>query len=158
MEWIERRKHERFRIRKPAFAAFGSQVWQLGHIIDISKVGLSFRYIAHGARSNGSSALEIYLADKSFHLEKVKFETVWDSELADQLPSSSIPVRRRGVRFEELTQGQRVQLASFIRNHPAALDMRRSRRDRREAYDLDYLLKGGDERRSGEERRTRSSI
>jgi hypothetical protein len=154
---IDRRKYKRFRVEERAFAVFGSRVWQLGKILDISRAGLAFRYISHADRSNGSSELLIYLADKGFRLEKVPFETVWDSELSDQLPSASITMRCRGVQFTELTQDQRAQLGNFIRNHTSVRDMRTSPGDRRQIYSLRYFRDGGVERRRGKERRSQSN-
>jgi hypothetical protein len=150
---VERRKHKRFRMQNSAFVVFGSHAGELGWIIDISRGGLGFRYIAYGDRPNGSSELVIYSADKSFYLEKLPFRTVWDFEVADQFPSSPMTMRRRGVQIGELTQEQIAQLPYFIKNHTTILEMRRSRGDRRQVYDLDYFLNGWDERRSGKEQR-----
>ena len=156
-ELFERRKNRRFRVQERAFAVFGTQVSELGQITDISRGGLSVRYIAHGDRSKGSSELEIYLADKSFSLKKVPFKSVWDFEIADQFPSSPITMRRRGVQFGLLTQEQIPQLDYFIRNYTGVPEMRRFKGDRREVYDLDYFFNGGVERRRGKGRRSQSS-
>jgi hypothetical protein len=154
-ELVERRRYKRFLVQEGAFAVFGSHVSEVGQIIDISRDGLSFRYIANGDRdrANGSSELEIYLAEKSFCLEKVPVKTVWDFEMADQFPSSPMTMRRRGVQFGELTQEQIPQLGCFIRNHTKVSEMRHFKGDRRKVYDLDYFLDGGAERRGGKERR-----
>jgi len=73
-------------MQNSAFVVFGSHAGELGRIIDSSRGGLGFRYIAYGDRPNGSSELVIYSADKSFYLEKLPFRTVWDFEVADQSP------------------------------------------------------------------------
>lgn len=150
---VERREYKRFRMQKSAFVVFGSHAGELGRIMDISRGGLGLRYIAYGDRPNGLSELVIYLADKSFYLEKAAFKTVWDFEIAGQFPSSLMTMRRRGVQFGKLTQEQISQVAYFIENHTAVVEMRRPQGDRRQVYDLDYFLNGGDERRSAKERR-----
>ena len=153
MERTERRKYRRFGIRERAFAVFGSRISEVGQITDISRGGVGIRYITHRDRSSASSELEIYLADRSFHVEKVPFKTVWDVEIANLFPSTSITMRRRGVQFRELTQDQIARLGYFIWNHTRVVEMGRSGGDRRKVYDLDYFFTGGIERRSGKKRR-----
>jgi len=153
MERNERRKYRRFPVRERTFAVFGSRVSELGQIMDISRAGVGIRYITHRDRSSASSELEIYLADRSFHVEKVPFKTVWDVEIANLFPSTSITMRQRGVQFGELTQGQIDRLGYFICNHTRVVEMTRSGGDRRKVYDLDYFFIGGTERRSGKKRR-----
>jgi len=116
-EVVDKRKHKRFRSQDLAFVALGSHSREIGQIIDISRGGLAFRYIADGDRLNESRELEIYLAKYGFHLEKVPFNTISDFELTSELPLSSIIMRRCGVQFGELTQDQVSQLGYFIQNH-----------------------------------------
>ncbi len=116
-ELVDKRKHKRFRSQDLAFAAFGSHIKEIGQIIDISRGGLAFRYIADGDQLNESRELEIYLANNGFHLKKVPFNTISDFELTSEFPLSSIIMRRRGVQFGELTQTQVSQLECFIQNH-----------------------------------------
>ena len=116
-EVVDKRKHKRFRSQDLAFAAFGSHSKEIGKILDISRGGLAFRYIADGDRLNESHELEIYLANNGFHLKKVPFNTISDFELTSEFPLSSIIMRRPGVQFEELTQTMVSQLGYFIQNH-----------------------------------------
>jgi len=44
-------------MQKGAFVVFGSHASELGQIMDTSRGGLAFRYIACSDRSNGSSEL-----------------------------------------------------------------------------------------------------
>lgn len=116
-EVVDKRKHKRFRSQDLAFAAFGSHIKEIGQIIDISRGGLAFRYVADGDRLNESRELEIYLANNGFHLKEVPFNTISDFELTSEFPTSFIIMRRRGVQFGELTQDQVSQLGYFIQNH-----------------------------------------
>lgn len=116
-EVVDKRKHKRFRSQDLAFAAFGSHSKEIGQILDISRGGLAFRYIADGDRLNESRELEIYLANNGFHLKEVPFNKISDFELTSEFPLSSIIMRRRGVQFGELTQDHVSQLGYFIQNH-----------------------------------------
>lgn len=116
-ELVEKRKHRRFCLKDLAFAAFGSHAKGIGKIIDISRGGLSFRYIADGDQLNESFELEIYLANNGFHLKEVPSKTISDLEITSEFPTSSITMRRCGVQFGELTQNQVSQLECFIQNH-----------------------------------------
>jgi len=117
---LERRKHKRFKVQNGAFAVLGAPPWphstKVGQIIDMSMGGLAFSYIAEQEPSNGSFELGIFLADNSFHLRKIAFETISDLE-TNGVPCSSITMRRSGVQFGELTPNQISQLKYFIRNH-----------------------------------------
>ena len=117
---VERRKHKRFKVQGSAFVVLGAPPWphstKVGQIIDMSMHGLAFSYIADEGQSNSSFELGIFLADNSFHLRQIPFETISDVK-TNEVPLSSITMRRRGVQFGELTHNQISQLEYFIRNH-----------------------------------------
>jgi len=117
---VERRKHKRFKVQDRAFVVLGApprpHSTKAGQIIDISMGGLAFSYIADDDRSNASSELGIFLADNSFHLRHIPFETISDLK-TNRVPFSSITIRRSGVQFGELTHDQISQLEYFIQNH-----------------------------------------
>ena len=119
-EMDERRKHKRFQVRNGAFVVLGTPPWphstKVGQIVDMSMGGLAFSYIAEQEPSNGSFELCIFLADSSFHLRKIPFETISDLE-TDEVPFSSITMKRSGVQFGELTPNQISQLKYFIQSH-----------------------------------------
>jgi hypothetical protein len=64
---VERRKPERFRGQEGAFVELRDHHGKLGEIIDISKEGLTFRYIDIGDRPKGSFELDIFLKEKGHH-------------------------------------------------------------------------------------------
>jgi hypothetical protein len=119
-ELSDRRKHIRFQVRETAFVVLKAP-WphstKVGQIIDISMHGLAFRYIADEGRSNGSSELEILSADHSFYLDRVPFKTISDFKTDNDVPFSSIEMRRSGVQFGDLTPSQSSQLEHFIWNY-----------------------------------------
>jgi hypothetical protein len=117
-EPVERRRHERFKVEKIAFAVLRNRVSKLGQIIDISRGGLAFHYIANQEWPEVSSELDILLASNNgFCLERLKFKTISDFKIANKSPYSSITVRRRGVQFEALTEHQTSHLLDFLRKH-----------------------------------------
>lgn len=121
-EIVEGRKHKRFRVQDGAFAVAGMpphpRCIPPGQIVDVSRGGLAFQYVAGEEEgSNGSFELVILVANNNFHSDKVPFETISDFEIANEVPFSSITMRRRGVQFGKLTDKQISQLDYFIRNH-----------------------------------------
>ena len=113
----ERRKHNRYRARDFAFAVFKAHVSKLGQIIDISKSGLAFQYIASKEWSNGTFEIDMFLADNGFYLYNLTVKTVSDFEVASESSLSSITMRRRGTQFENPTHDQMSQLEYFIQHH-----------------------------------------
>jgi hypothetical protein len=121
IEMTERRKHKRFQVRNGAFAVLRAPSWphstqKLGQITDIGMGGLAFSYISSEGLPNGSVQLSIFLAKDRFHLRTIPFETIWDAE-TNEVPFSSITMRRRGVQFGELTPNQISQLKCLIQNY-----------------------------------------
>ena len=114
-ELVEERKHNRFKVQNGGFAALHPQFTVLGQIIDISRGGLAFRYVASEARTSGSAKLSILMTDGSFCFEKVPFKTIWDSAIPYEFSFGPITLRYCGVKFGELTHSQRVDLEYFIR-------------------------------------------
>jgi hypothetical protein len=113
----ERRNQKRFRVLEGAFAVFRPQFTKLGQITDISRGGLALRYPITGNHSKGSFELDIFLSGNGFCLERVPIKTVSDIQMAKRFSTSSIPMRRCGVQFGELTKSQISQLEYFIQNN-----------------------------------------
>jgi hypothetical protein len=78
--------------------------------------GLAFTYITSEEPPNVSLELSIFLAWNRFHLRRIPFETISDAE-TNEVPFSSINMKRSGVQFGELTPSQISQLKYFIRNY-----------------------------------------
>jgi len=123
-ELVDRRQHERFRVRDAAFVVLrprspilGQDVDIVGRIMDISKSGLVLRYVSSQERSYESFELDIVLSGNGFRLNGVPVKTILDRQMADGAASNSTTVRRRGVQFGTLTDKQLTQLERFIRDH-----------------------------------------
>jgi len=110
---VERRRHKRFLVPVGMFVGFRPDNSRLGEVIDISLSGLSFRYLASGGPSNGSRRLNIFLTERGFCLDNLPFETVSDVGTYE-IPFTPVTMRRSGVQFERLTEGQASRLEYFI--------------------------------------------
>jgi hypothetical protein len=119
-ELVDGRQDDRFKVHDGALAALCHGFTALGQIIDISRSGLSFRYVASEARTNGSAELSILITDGSFSIERVPFKTVWDAAMPREFSFGAITLRHCGVQFGDLSHGQRVDLEYFIRSHTTA--------------------------------------
>jgi hypothetical protein len=113
----ERRKNKRFLAQEGAFAVIGPEFTKLGQIMDISRGGFAFRYIVTGSQENGAVEADIFLAGDGFYLEKIPIKPIWDLKIPKKFSNGSLPMRRCGVQFRDLTHHQRSQLEYFIQNH-----------------------------------------
>jgi len=116
-ELVEGRQHRRFTVHNGGFAALCNEFTALGQIIDISRGGLSFRYVASEARTYGSAELRIWMTDGSFCFEKVPFKTIWDSAMPREFSFGAITLRHCGVQFGDLTHSQKVDLEYFVQSY-----------------------------------------
>ena len=124
--WMEKRKHKRFEAKEGSFVVVWPDFSKQGQIIDISKGGLAFRYIADEEESKGEAAeLDILLQDISFYLERVPFKTAYDIEIQNQETFAPLKMRRMGVEFGELTPNQMALLDYFINNYTVNEDQPR---------------------------------
>jgi hypothetical protein len=115
-ESVEHRKHKRYRIRQGAYVALAPPFGRVGRMIDISKGGLSFRYVDGKETTNGSY-VNILLTEANFYLDKVPVKTILDFKIPDKSTSSSITMKRCGLQFEGLTHKQASELKFFVDNY-----------------------------------------
>jgi hypothetical protein len=113
----EKRKHQRFKAKKGAFARINSKDKKAGQIKNISKGGLSFQYIDDGEPLSGSIGLELFSITNDFYLKKLSANVVRDSEVAGVVPVSSAPMRELAVQFGVMESNQRNILNCFIRQY-----------------------------------------
>jgi len=116
-ERVERRQMKRFKVAEGAFAALVNRGSKLGQIRDISKTGLSFRYIDSEEEQAEARELKIILGSGGLCVDKVPFKKVTDFAIKSEFSFSSIKMRQIGLQFGELTPVQSVRLSNFIQNH-----------------------------------------
>ena len=115
VDLTERRKFKRFLVNDCVFVLLGPDFTELGQIIDISRDGLSFRYINGAKPINDSFEIDIMISDGKFYLERLSLIPV--SDCADRNGFSLRPLmRRRCVQFGDLMPNQIARLEYFIRN------------------------------------------
>jgi hypothetical protein len=122
---VERRRHKRFPIRHGGIALVtppGPSSTVVGHILDISLSGLSFRYVSDEGLSRSASEVTIASAENQFYLRRLPIQTVSDFEIA-KMPFGTMSPRRHSLKFRELSDGQTSQLEDFITQYAAEEDL-----------------------------------
>jgi len=114
---IERRKHQRYKVKGKAFAVSSPDYKNLGQIRDISKGGLSCQFIENGEQTKNSNEIEIFSAVGDFYLKKLPVRTVLDFEIDNTVSSNSIPMRQWSMQFGKLNYLQRLLLNFFLQNY-----------------------------------------
>jgi hypothetical protein len=121
----ENRKHERYQVPEGSFVTLGPSNAIVGQILDISMGGLAFRYINnHSEAPKQEAYADIYLTEGDLCLAAVPIRAVSDFDAPDTvtckadgpLPLSCRGMRRCGLEFGEMTQGQMSQLAHCIQS------------------------------------------
>ena len=114
---IEKRKHQRYKVKGKAFAISSPDYKNLGQIRDISKGGLSCQFIENGEQTKNSNEIEIFSAVGDFYLKKLPVRTVLDFEIDNTVSSNSMPMRQWSMQFGKLNYLQRLLLNFFLQNY-----------------------------------------
>lgn len=117
MTEAERRRHKRFRSKEGSYAVLSGPVSKMGQILDISRGGLSFRYIDIGDRPKETCVLDILSEGNTFRLKNVGFRVISDLDASKDFPFSTIPMRRSGGELTGLSDGQIYDLEYLIENY-----------------------------------------
>jgi|GEM_PF-580437 hypothetical protein len=118
MQHIERRRNRRYRAQDGTVALLlGAPLNLMGSVIDVSREGLAFRYIANGKRPSESFELDILYSHDLVYIDKIPFIIVSDTEISGESASKLFPLRRCGVQFGEMTESQKLRLKYLIENH-----------------------------------------
>ena len=107
----ERRSDKRHRAKEGSYVVIDTRIGQLA---DISKGGLAFVYLADKEQLQDSLEIDLFCTDQKFYIEKLAVQTVTDQLFSETSDFSSTVLRRRGVRFTELTNEQFALLDKFI--------------------------------------------
>ena len=114
---VEKRKHNRFKAQKNTYVALVNDSIKVGQIINISKRGLAFSYIAKGAQITGWHKMNIFLSGHHFYLKEVPFKAISDFLIDNKTLFSTVFMKQCGGQFGGLTPSQITQLEYFIANH-----------------------------------------
>ena len=113
----QRRQHRRFKVQDGIFASLSPGFCILGQIVDISRSGLAFRYVARRAGPHKCANLKILKTDGSFSCDRIPFKTIWDCSTPRESSLGSLALRHCGVQFGKLEDDQKFDLKYFIENH-----------------------------------------
>lgn len=110
----ERRKNKRCQIKGLAFVVMKSDsTEQHGLITDVSKEGLSCRYLEDKEVPITQTSLDIYYQNKRLLID-VPNTTIADFVIPTTESHSMLPMRRRNIQFDNLPADQKTQLEKLI--------------------------------------------
>ena len=121
---VERRKNKRYKAVEGAYVAVSPYSHKLGQIIDISMGGLAFKYIDTSnddTQNNRFLEETIFLSSIGYYVGDLPFKTISDYEVTNALSFSSMKVRKRHVRFTDLSFKQLFDLDYYLRNNVSDL-------------------------------------
>ena len=114
-EIMERRKHKRFMVQTGVNVALKDIYYKLGQLINISKGGIAFLYIANGEQVDDRFNIDLFSGTDAFYLRDMPFKTISDFRHDKEPPLIHGKIRRCGDQFDKLPQSQKIQLDYFIK-------------------------------------------
>ena len=117
---IERRKNKRYKAVEGAYAVISPNSNKIGQIIDISMSGLCFKYINTENKSEeyiNRNEESIFLSSIKYYVGDIPFQTIADYEITDTPSFSSMKVRKRHVKFTDLTFKQLFDLDHYLKHN-----------------------------------------
>lgn len=106
----ERREYRRFKVMSGVFALNA----RFGQVIDISLGGISFRYVNRKPWSAMTTEYGALFGEDDLCLDNIPMQTVSDEVTAGGVATEATTVRRRSLKFGNLTLEQKNLLEHFI--------------------------------------------
>ncbi len=100
-----------------AMAIIKSKPPRMGEIVEISRSGLSFRYIATDRRLEQHCEMDILFIDEDFHLSRLPFQMIEDRSIASDLSFDVLRMKHLAVKFGGLTSKQKLKLDHLLKNY-----------------------------------------
>ena len=116
----ERRMYRRYPVRDGVVAVLSPCCNITGQIINISKGGLTFRYLFNAEQVVSRAATEVCLRRNGVCIEMLPCTTVSDREVRHDGDRRDLKTRERRIRFGELSYHKATQLNHFL--HANAVD------------------------------------
>lgn len=119
---VERRKSKRYKASEGSYAAISPYSHMLGQIVDISMGGLAFKYIDTGSEDFAEDVRltpeeTVFLSSMGYYVGDLPFETIADYELSNKPSFSSMKIRKRHIRFRDLSFKQLFDLDYYLRHN-----------------------------------------
>jgi c-di-GMP-binding flagellar brake protein YcgR len=116
----ERRKTVRFLPQTETYVVLRPDFTKLGRLINISKGGLAFHYIAHQTEGQAPTHLDLFAGNDAFYLSRIPCRVIYDIRYPENEKSLKLVEHMRcGLEFGEMTEVQATQLESYLKNHVA---------------------------------------
>lgn len=117
---LERRKYTRYHTKAGAYATISPGSTKLGQIVDISMIGLSFKYI-DAEPDIDQNKETLFLSSMGYYVGDIEFETISDYEVPEciipEAPPNAMKIRKRHVKFTDLKLKQLFDLDYYIENN-----------------------------------------
>lgn len=119
----ERRRTDRFTVPNRIFVRLGSNVYQVGRIIDIGLNGLSYEFISDEKAPEEVAEADIFTLDDGFLFSGLPCSVVY--QIAESLPGQeegalkAFMKIRCGIHFHDLQEEQHSKLSGLLKNLPA---------------------------------------
>ena len=136
----ERRAHQRYKLKRGAFAMLRTRSNQLdnfsgmsmgqigmavikskpikmGEIKNVSRSGLSFHYPVGPSAERNAHKIDIVLAENAICLKGINFKTIADKEVDEGRPYAPIKTKQQQIQFLNLTATQKAMLERLIKTH-----------------------------------------
>ena len=113
----DRRRQPRFKVRGTVIALARSPASQRGTVTEISRTSLTFQYRENGHCRITAQEIDIIWADfvAAHHLKKLPIQTLSDIVLNPNEKKDDSAIRRKIVKFTNLSSEQNIRLAQLIR-------------------------------------------
>jgi c-di-GMP-binding flagellar brake protein YcgR len=116
----ERRKTVRFLPQTETYVALRPDFTKLGRLINISKGGLAFQYIAGQRQGQAPTHLDLFAGNDTFYLSRIPCRVIYNIRFPENEKSLKLFEHMRcGLEFGEITAAQATQLESYLKNHVA---------------------------------------
>jgi hypothetical protein len=110
----DQRRFRRLNAQEGAFALLKNHTSRVGQIINVSRGGLAFKYLADEIPPAEGWELDVFLAGRRFLWKGVPHITILDIEMAPEVPFSTVRMRRRAVAFQNLTDEHALRLEYLL--------------------------------------------
>ncbi len=117
-----RRKQKRVSVKDSVYVVIDTQPQTMGQMVEISSTGMAFTFVDLDAvssrlASRSTMRLDLFAGGKGFFVKDLSCRLVSKIENASTHPLSSLSIKRVGVKFEELSLPQQVQINHLVRRH-----------------------------------------
>ena len=117
IDFPERRKHERFKVKEGVLAVSSPDYDRVGQIKDVSKGGLAFQHLVITESTEEPFEVEILSEFDDFRLEKLPVRAVVDFELDSKGLYALFSIRQLSLQFRRMNHSQKLLLDHFIQRY-----------------------------------------